>query len=42
MAAAVLVARWQAAGLETVTLTPPTAGSDFNDLVIEEDARVTA
>ena len=42
MAAAAAVTRWQAAGLETATLTPPTPDSDFNDLVIEEDARVDA
>jgi DNA polymerase bacteriophage-type len=40
MAAAAAAMRWQAAGLDVVTLTPPTLGSDFNDLVIEEDARV--
>jgi DNA polymerase len=40
MAAAAAALRWQAAGLDVVTLTPPTPGSDFNDLVIEEDARV--
>ena len=40
LAAAAAALRWQAAGLEVVTLTPPTPDSDFNDLVIEEDARV--
>jgi putative DNA primase/helicase len=40
MAAAAAAARWQAAGLDVVTLTPPIPGTDFNDLVIEEDARV--
>ena len=40
MAAAAAAARWQAAGLDVVTLTPPTPDSDFNDLVLQEDARV--
>ena len=40
MAAAAAGYRWQAAGLEVSTLTPPIPGSDFNDLVLQEDARV--
>jgi hypothetical protein len=37
-AAAVAAMRWQAAGLAVTTLTPPTPGSDFNDLVLREEA----
>jgi Toprim domain len=40
MAAAHAAMRWQAAGREVATLTPPTPGSDFNDLVLQEDAHV--
>jgi hypothetical protein len=38
MAAAVTALRWRAAGRAVVTLTPPTPDSDFNDLVLREDA----
>ena len=40
MAAAAAAMRWRAAGRQATTLTPPTPGSDFNDLVLQEDARV--
>jgi hypothetical protein len=40
MAAAQAAMRWQAAGREVATLTPPTPGSDFNDLVLQGDAHV--
>ena len=38
MAAAAAAMRWRAAGRQATTLTPPTPGSDFNDLVLQEDA----
>ncbi|HEY1864972.1 MAG TPA: toprim domain-containing protein [Roseiarcus sp.] len=37
-AAAHAMIRWRAAGVEVETLIPPTPGTDFNDLVLREDA----
>ena len=34
--------RWQAAGRVAEILTPPTADTDFNDLVLEEDANANS
>ena len=34
--------RWQAAGRVAEILTPPTPDTDFNDLVLEEDAHANA
>jgi DNA polymerase len=42
MAAAHVAMRWRATGRTVVTLMPSSVGSDFNDLVLQEDARAAA